>query len=236
MGIIGEFLKDLLCEGACSVSDVNDAIDSHRIVNIRYLSDGGHEAEGTRSVGVVAYGLTKSGNECIRAFEYRGDSLGKVVPSYKLFRLDRITSWKPTRATFVKPPDEQREPFNYEGDKSMASVFKVADFSRKWKRDNKEATMSGMTNPKMKGSASKSDVDREDDTQMDNDAKAANIDTKRDTASLTNGPKTKKGSSVTVKVGDVKDTMKKARQNGIEVGDDELDRIMESIWLKKAML
>lgn len=175
--------ESLLFESVASVEDINDAIDNHRFVEITYRSDGGTEAMGHRVIGVVAYGLTKAGNECIRAFEYRGDSLSKIVPTYKIFRLDRIMSWRPTKGIFVIPPSNDRFPFNPYGDKTMISVFKVAKFDkRRWNPNRKKNPTATNTNPKM---------DKDKDAELNTPSNTTEIETKEVEAPMTTGPKTK---------------------------------------------
>ena len=81
--------KTFLIEGIATVSNVNDAIDNLRQVEIRYNSGGEPVATGRRIIYPVAYGVTKSGNPVVRAFEPYGDTKTKT-PAWKFFRLDRI--------------------------------------------------------------------------------------------------------------------------------------------------
>jgi hypothetical protein len=79
----------------------------------------------------VAYGTTQKGFPAIRAFQPNGDSSSRV-PSWKLFRLDRIQSWEPhPDQVFDEPPgfdSQMLGQFNPNGDDSMSEVFKVASF------------------------------------------------------------------------------------------------------------
>lgn len=116
-------METLLEFGTISSNKINLAIDRHKIVVIRYNTHGEDEARGNRHCGVFAYGTTKAGNDCIRVYEYKGDTTS-FVPGWKLIRIDRIISWHETSKTYDEAPDG----FNTTGDNSMSSVYKVAEF------------------------------------------------------------------------------------------------------------
>lgn len=112
-----------MAEGV-SVTSVSDAIKGRYKVTINYKGDPKHGiAPGLRTIETYVYGLTKAGNPCIRAYQPYGDTASKV-PSWKLFRLDRIISWKPTFALITKPAPK----FNPNGDGSMSKVFSIINF------------------------------------------------------------------------------------------------------------
>lgn len=128
--LLGKLLAEILLEESVNGQDVSDAIDNHERVVINYHSNGQDEAIGSRVIEVYAYGLTKAGNPVIRAFQPYGDTTSKV-PSWKLFRLDRIDSWEPTGQKFTEPASDYYPgigDFNPNGDKTMAVVYKVAQF------------------------------------------------------------------------------------------------------------
>lgn len=108
-----------------------DAIKKRYEVRVSYKSDDEPKGSGERIIQPVAYGLSKSGNPVVRAFQPFGDTKTKV-PHWKLFRLDRFEEWKPLKNRKFKEPPQS--PFNTEGkfnpygDKSMSEVYIVADF------------------------------------------------------------------------------------------------------------
>ncbi len=123
-----------------SVSDeeINDAIDNHKRVIIRYdgpIYTGKKEYEVShkndpRVIEIYAYGQTTAGNKVIRAFEPYGGTQSKV-PEWKYFLLDRIIDWKPTEQVFTRPADfyyKNVGKFNPTDDKTMSIVFKIAQF------------------------------------------------------------------------------------------------------------
>ena len=128
--MLKELLEEILLTESASADQVNAAIDNHNRVIINYHTDGGDVASGARVIEVYAYGLTKAGNPVIRAFQPFGDTTS-TVPSWKFFRLDRISYWEPTNQKFSNPASE-RYPglgeFNKSGDKTMSMVYKVAKF------------------------------------------------------------------------------------------------------------
>ena len=124
--------KTFLTEGIATVSNVNDAIDNLKQVEIRYNSGGEPVATGRRIIYPVAYGVTKSGNPVIRAFEPYGDTKTKT-PAWKFFRLDRIKQWRPLSKTFN---GAKLEGFNENGDETMSIVYNIANISGRPKKIN----------------------------------------------------------------------------------------------------
>ena len=125
-----KLLTEVLITESVSVIDVNKAIDNHNRIIINYNTRGEDIATGSRVIEVYAYGLTKAGNPVIRAFQPYGDTSSRV-PSWKFFRLDRISEWKPTKQTFSKPASEYYKGlgmFNPNGDNTMSVVYKIAKF------------------------------------------------------------------------------------------------------------
>ena len=130
MELLERIYNSLLLTESVGVDEVNDALDNHKRVIINYRSKGEDKNTGARVNEVYAYGLTKAGNPCIRAFQPYGDTTSRV-PSWKFFRLDRIIEWKPTEQTFDRPADfyyKNLGNFNPNGDETMSVVYKVAKF------------------------------------------------------------------------------------------------------------
>lgn len=114
--------KSLILEIA-SIESVVDAIKKKDRLIIYYDGDepGGR---GLREIEPVCFGYSKAGNAVLRAWDIEGSShrdyLGeKPLPSWRLFRLDKILSLKPTGETFNSP----RPNYNPSGDKSMSNVI-----------------------------------------------------------------------------------------------------------------
>lgn len=143
MTLFERIVYDLLNEDV-SISKVNDAINNTYEVKINYKSNT-DSASGARIIQPVAYGLSKSGNPVVRAFQPFGDTQTKV-PSWKFFLLNGIKYWKPLKKQkFTKP-----EKFNPNGDKTMSIVYNIAKFD--------EPRQNIKTQPKTTGPVTKTNV------------------------------------------------------------------------------
>ena len=119
--------KNLILEVA-SINDIVESIKNKKRVIIYYDGDepGG---KGLRIVEPVCYGYSKAGNPVLRAWDLEGAShrayLGeKPLPSWRLFRVDKIITYKETLEKFNEP----RPNYNPRGDKSMTRVIINAVF------------------------------------------------------------------------------------------------------------
>lgn len=151
--LLENFIKMLLQESV-SINSINDAIDTHTRIIINYHTNGEDIATGVRVIEVYAYGLTKAGNPVIRAFQPYGDTTSRV-PSWKFFRIDRISYWKPTKQTFSEPASNYYKglgDFNPDGDNTMSVVYKIAKFGNN-NDSNEILTPINHSSPKMKNQA-----------------------------------------------------------------------------------
>ena len=159
MKLLEDILNKILLKESVSVNDVEDAIDNHKRILINYHTNGEDYNTGARVIEVYAYGLTKGGNPVIRAFQPYGDTTSKV-PSWKFFRLDRISAWQPTEQTFSKPADLYYKglgDFNPNGDETMSVVYKIAQFGNE---NNIQPTQdSEVSQPKTKQDVYKTDTE-----------------------------------------------------------------------------
>jgi predicted DNA-binding transcriptional regulator YafY len=110
-----------------SMDDVNAAIEGKYNVNILYR-DYDDQAPSKRYIQVYNLSKTKAGNDAIRAFQIFGASkTGDKNGYWKIFRLDRIEGWFPTKVKWQKPVSDI-EPsvpkYNPNGDRSMSQVMK----------------------------------------------------------------------------------------------------------------
>lgn len=122
-----ETLKGLLVEIA-SMETVLDCVRNRKKCIIYYDGDepGGR---GLREIEPVALGYSKSDNLVVRGWEdsgasHRGYLKTRPMPGWRLFRLDKILSIKPTGEIF----NQAKPNFNPSGDKSMKSVILVSKF------------------------------------------------------------------------------------------------------------
>ena len=130
-----ETLKGLICEIA-SIDSIVDAIKNRKVVVIYYDGDepGGR---GLRTIEPVCLGVSKGGNKVVRAWDSEGSSHTaykgeQPLPGWRLFRLDKILSNKPTGEVY----NEIRPGYNLNGDKSMVSVIINAKFGNEPTQQN----------------------------------------------------------------------------------------------------
>lgn len=123
MTLLKKIIDKILLNENVSVNDISDAIDGHKRIVITYKTEGKNVNNEKRIIEIYSYGLTNNGNPVIKAFQTQGDTSSKT-PEWKLFRVDRITSWKDTGETFSEP----QESYIDSDDKSMNIIFKMAKF------------------------------------------------------------------------------------------------------------
>jgi len=130
-----ESLKGIINEIA-SLDSVINAIKNRQRVIIYYDGDepGGR---GIREIEPVCLGISKAGNKVLRAWDNEGSShtayIGdQPLPGWRLFRLDKILSNKPTGEVY----NELRPGYNLNGDKSMVSVIINAKFGNEPTQQN----------------------------------------------------------------------------------------------------
>lgn len=123
-----ETFRGLINEVA-SLNDIQKSIKGRNVTTIYYDGDnpGG---TGIREIEPVCVGYSKAGNLVLRAWDLEGAShtatIGeKPLPGWRLFRVDKIFTYKPTMDTFNEP----RPNYNPNGDKSMSSVILNAKFN-----------------------------------------------------------------------------------------------------------
>lgn len=130
-----ESLKGLINEIA-SLDSIVSAIKNRNRIIIYYDGDepGGR---GLREIEPVCLGVSKAGNKVLRAWDDEGSSHTaykgeQPLPGWRLFRLDKILSNKPTGEVY----NEIRPGYNLNGDKSMVSVIINAKFGNEPKQQN----------------------------------------------------------------------------------------------------
>ena len=121
-------VKSLITEIA-SLNDIQNTIKKKQITVIFYDGDepGGR---GLRTIEPVCVGYSKAGNMVLRAWDEEGSSHTATtgeqpLPGWRLFRVDKITMYKPLRTNFNQP----RPNYNFNGDKSMSRIIINAKFN-----------------------------------------------------------------------------------------------------------
>ena len=115
-------VKSLILEVA-SINSITDAIKKRQKVIVYYDGDepGGR---GLREIEPVCFGYSKADNPILRAWDYEGASHTNYkgeqpLPGWRIFRLDKILSFKPTGEVFNEP----KPGYNPNGDRSMNRVI-----------------------------------------------------------------------------------------------------------------
>ena len=126
MKLLGS-LKSLITEIA-AIDDMQNGI-KQKMVMIIYYNDKKPEGRGFRTIEPVCLGYSKAGNLVLRAWEREGASYsaskeGNILPGWRLFRVDKILTFKPTMDNFT----EMRPNYNPNGDKLMTRVIINAVF------------------------------------------------------------------------------------------------------------
>ena len=231
MELLERIYNSLLLTESVSVDEVNDALDNHKRVIINYRSKGEDKNTGARVIEVYAYGLTKAGNPCIRAFQPYGDTTSRV-PSWKFFRLDRIIEWKPTEQTFDRPADfyyKNLGDFNPNGDETMSVVYKVANFG-----NDQMPQASVNDDPKTKEDVYKTDSETRMERlkqQVNNPIKLSDIEIgdafkqSKQTPKPTGEPKTKEDVYTTSKTQPLTQNNPNTTEKTPEEKQDNLDRL-----------
>lgn len=119
--------KSLILEIA-SIDSIVDAIKKRNKIIIYYDGDepGGR---GLREIEPVCFGYSKADNPVLRAWDFQGASHTSYkgeqpLPGWRLFRVDKILSFRPTNEKFNTP----RPNYNLNGDKGMLRVVINAKF------------------------------------------------------------------------------------------------------------
>ena len=120
-------VKSVILEVA-SIDSIVDAIKKKNKIIIYYDGDepGG---KGLREIEPVCFGYSKADNPVLRAWDSEGSSHTgykgeQPLPGWRLFRVDKILSFKPSGEKF----NELRPGYNLAGDKGMVNVIINANF------------------------------------------------------------------------------------------------------------
>lgn len=125
-------VRELLLEEVAQ-NLVSYAIKKRHEVSFKYDSNDGDSRGKLERITVqpVAYGVTKAGNPCFRAYQLNGSSESAEkhegeIPGWRLFLLDKVVpnTWKDSGKIFDEPPM-----YNPNGDKTMETVYVQANFA-----------------------------------------------------------------------------------------------------------
>lgn len=114
--------KGLITEGV-SEDEVIKAMDGQYNVKIMYRGEGETTPQ-PRTIQVYVYGQLQSGDYGVRAYQVDGYSKKGNQHDWKILRLDRISSWTPTKMKWHKAVSD----YNVEGD-DMTKGGNVAKYN-----------------------------------------------------------------------------------------------------------
>lgn len=129
--------KTLLTE-AVDFNTVKDSIENKYNVNIVYVDGDGVRTN--RYIQPYVLGDTIANNKAIRAYQIFGGSRTMATKGeqaqggWRIFRLDRIVDWRPTKMRFTVPVSDlpsfmlNRGRFNPNGDKMFMRIDAIAKF------------------------------------------------------------------------------------------------------------
>jgi len=130
--ILEEVERNRFLFESVSEDKVKAAIDGKYNVNILYRDFEGVPPS-KRYIQVYQYGYTKAGNRAIRAYQIFGASKKGESYGWKIFRLDRIEGWFPTKARWARPVsdfDANLPKYNKDGDNSFSQVLKKVNVNQ----------------------------------------------------------------------------------------------------------
>ena len=119
---------DITIQRNVNSNDISSLIHSRTWVQISYDDELPHPHTGFRQCAIIAWGTTKRGNECYRIWEQFGDSRSAsegedMIPNYRLILARRCKAFKPMIGTQPYGRDVLDDRVNWNGDRSMDSVF-----------------------------------------------------------------------------------------------------------------
>jgi len=121
-----------LLDESVSSNDIDNALNDMYNVNILYR-DFDDKPPSKRYIQVYNLSKTKAGNDAIRAYQiFGGSKSGEKNGHWKIFRLDRIEGWYPTKVKWKKAVsdlDSSIPKYNKNGDRSMAVVLKKVNLN-----------------------------------------------------------------------------------------------------------
>ena len=128
--VVNEIIDEITVDKthATASNDMESLIKDRKWVMINYNDEKENPHTGARQCMVVAWGLTKLGNECLRVYERYGDSRSAdegfgFIPDYRLILTKRIINLRPIEYMEPWTDADLDSRYNWSGDRSMSSVF-----------------------------------------------------------------------------------------------------------------
>ena len=123
MNLFSEILVEaILLNEDASVDAINNAVNNMHPVWITYNGPS-QNGKNRRLIYPVAYGISTAGNPVVRAFQPQG-STSTEVPAWKLFRIDRIETWRNINSKTFNPAELNG--FNKNGDEQIETLYAIS--------------------------------------------------------------------------------------------------------------
>lgn len=129
--------EEITIQRTINTGSYSDLIHNRVPVQISYNDELPNPHTGFRQCAIIAYGLTKRGNECIRVMETFGDSRSAAegtnyIPNYRLMLTRRCVAFKPMVGVEKWGMGILDSRVNWNGDKSMSPCYdhiELSDFN-----------------------------------------------------------------------------------------------------------
>ena len=123
MSLFSEILVEaILLNEDASVDAINNAVNNMHPVWITYNGPS-QKGKNRRLIYPVAYGISTAGNPVVRAFQPQG-STSTEVPAWKLFRIDRIGTWRNINSKTFN--SAELNGFNDKGDEQIETLYAIS--------------------------------------------------------------------------------------------------------------
>ena len=123
-------LKELILENI-SRSRITDSIEKRKRVRIYYKGDG-DEVSGYRNIEPYVFGISKAGNQIVRAWQVNGVT-DTESPMWKTFKVSKIVDWRPYPTRFYSEPNKNQKTksapgYRDDGDDAMTTIYAQVKF------------------------------------------------------------------------------------------------------------
>lgn len=115
--------KSYILKEDAQIDKISGAITGMHPIILKYDDNQGGSGKNQRVVYPVAYGISTAGNPVIRAFQKHGSSKTSS-PSWKLFRLDRVSSMRVVSSRTFNP--EELVGFRADGDEQITTLYCIS--------------------------------------------------------------------------------------------------------------
>lgn len=119
--------KSFILKEDAQIDKISGAVTGMHPIILKYDDKKGGDGKNKRVVYPVAYGISTAGNPVIRAFQKQG-STKTSSPSWKLFRLDRVSGMRVVSSRTFNP--NQLVGFRSDGDEQMTTLYCISPIGK----------------------------------------------------------------------------------------------------------